>query len=99
MQGRWEISVADNTIKLFDIPDIRRFFHLNETPIYFISATNFNLLGMDEWCRNFEFPVYSKVGANDYLQSLGPLTMPARSDSDNARGNERIEGDFADPAT
>jgi hypothetical protein len=34
--------------------DIRRFFHRNEIPILFISATNFNLLGMDEWCKNFK---------------------------------------------
>ena len=40
------------------ISDIRRFFHRNETPIFFISATNFNLLGMDEWCKNFKFINY-----------------------------------------
>ncbi|NNF42620.1 MAG: biotin carboxylase [Phycisphaerales bacterium] len=37
------------------LSDIRRFFYRNETPIYFISATNFNLLGMDEWIRHFTF--------------------------------------------
>ena len=41
--------------KLRNMSDVRRFFHRNETPIYFISATNFNLLGIDEWCRNFKF--------------------------------------------
>ncbi len=40
------------------IPDIRRFFYRNETPIYFISATNFNLLGADEWIRGFKFICY-----------------------------------------
>ena len=35
------------------IPDIRLFFHRNDTPIYFVSATNFNLLGIDEWVRSF----------------------------------------------
>ncbi|MDA1194895.1 MAG: biotin carboxylase [Planctomycetota bacterium] len=35
------------------ISDIRRYFHRNETPIYFVSATHFNLLGIDEWVRNF----------------------------------------------
>lgn len=39
--------------KLQGLSDIRRFFHRNETPIYFVSATNFNLLGIDEWVRNF----------------------------------------------
>lgn len=40
------------------IADIRRFFYKNETPIYFISATNFNLLGADEWIRGFKFITY-----------------------------------------
>jgi len=44
--------------KLRSISDIRRFFHRNETPIYFISPTNFNLHGMDEWVRNFKFISY-----------------------------------------
>jgi D-alanine-D-alanine ligase-like ATP-grasp enzyme len=44
--------------KLNGISDIRRYFHRNETPIFFISATNFNLLGMDEWCRNFHYVNY-----------------------------------------
>lgn len=37
------------------IAAIKNFFKSNETPIYFISATNFNLLGMDEWVKNFTY--------------------------------------------
>lgn len=40
---------------LNNISEIKQFFKSNETPIYFISATNFNLLGMDEWVNNFKF--------------------------------------------
>lgn len=40
---------------LKSIADIKQFFKSNETPIYFISATNFNLLGMDEWIGNFKY--------------------------------------------
>jgi hypothetical protein len=40
---------------LKSISDIRSFFYKNETPIYFISATNFNLLGADEWIKGFKF--------------------------------------------
>jgi len=40
------------------LADIRRFFYRNEVPIYFISATNFNLLGADEWVRKFRFICY-----------------------------------------
>ena len=43
---------------LKNISEIRRFFHRNETPIYFVSATNFNLLGLDEWVRNFKYINY-----------------------------------------
>jgi glutathione synthase/RimK-type ligase-like ATP-grasp enzyme len=42
-------------IVLNGISDIRRFFYKNETPLYFISATNFNLLGADEWIKGFKF--------------------------------------------
>jgi glutathione synthase/RimK-type ligase-like ATP-grasp enzyme len=37
------------------VADIRRFFYKNETPLYFISATNFNMLGADEWIKGFKF--------------------------------------------
>ena len=46
------------TKPLDGVPDIRRFFYKNETPIYFISATNFNLLGADEWIKGFKFICY-----------------------------------------
>ncbi|MGD9842241.1 MAG: biotin carboxylase [Steroidobacteraceae bacterium] len=44
--------------KLTGLSDIRRYFHRNEVPTYFISATNFNLLGLDEWVRGFQFINY-----------------------------------------
>jgi len=40
------------------VPEIRRFFRTNETPVYFVSATAFNLLGIDRWVRNFRFLNY-----------------------------------------
>lgn len=43
---------------LKNISEIRRYFHRNETPVYFISATNFNLLGISEWVRNFRYINY-----------------------------------------
>ena len=51
-------KAAPRPKKLKNMSDVRRFFHRNETPIYFISATNFNLLGIDEWCRNFKYINY-----------------------------------------
>lgn len=43
---------------LKNISEIRRFFHRNDQPIYFVSATNFNLLGIDEWVKNFKYINY-----------------------------------------
>ena len=44
-------GVMSSTIT--SISDVRRFFCRNQRPIYYISATNFNLQGMDEWVANF----------------------------------------------
>jgi hypothetical protein len=41
-----------------NISDLRNMMHRNERPIYFISATNFNLLGVDQWVRNFRYVSY-----------------------------------------
>ena len=44
--------------KLRGLSDIRRHFYRNDAPTYFVGATPFNLLGMDEWCKNFKFINY-----------------------------------------
>lgn len=40
------------------LSDIRAFFHTNTVPLYFISPTPFNLLGIDRWVRNFFYLSY-----------------------------------------
>jgi hypothetical protein len=57
------------------VSDIRRFFHRNETPIYFISATNFNLLGADEWIKGFKFITYI-----DCFDGLHPNLMSPKTE-------------------
>jgi biotin carboxylase len=44
--------------KLSSLSDVRRFFIRNTVPTYFVGATPFNLLGMDEWVRRFTFINY-----------------------------------------
>ena len=41
--------------KVTSISDLKVMFHRNERPIYFIGATNFNLLGMDRWINRFRY--------------------------------------------
>jgi len=43
---------------LKNISEIRRHFHTSKDQIYFVSATNFNLLGLDEWVKNFKYICY-----------------------------------------
>jgi glutathione synthase/RimK-type ligase-like ATP-grasp enzyme len=49
------VHKTTNVETLDGVPDIRRFFYKNEIPLYFISATNFNMLGADEWIKGFKF--------------------------------------------
>ena len=44
--------------KLNGIAEIRTFFRTNTQPIYCFGPTEFNLLGIDRWVRNFQYVVY-----------------------------------------
>ena len=50
--------MADTGTTLRGISEIRAFFRTNQTPIYFVSPTAFNLLGIDRWLRNFFYVNY-----------------------------------------
>jgi hypothetical protein len=51
-------QLAIRTKPLAGIPAIRNFFRTSQTPVYFVSATAFNLLGIDRWVRTFRFINY-----------------------------------------
>ena len=38
--------------RLRGVSELREFFRTNRRPIYFVSPTAFNLLGIDRWVRN-----------------------------------------------
>src|SRR5207342_526937 len=40
------------------VSEIRSWFRMTPTPVWFVSATAFNLLGMDRWVRQFGFLNY-----------------------------------------
>jgi hypothetical protein len=66
------------TKPLRSVSDIRRFFHRNETPIYLISATNFTLLGAEEWVKGFKFIRYMDCFDRQYPNVVVPNEMSAR---------------------
>jgi biotin carboxylase len=43
---------------LQSVSEIRRFFRTTATPVYFVSATAFNLLGIDRWIPTFRYVNY-----------------------------------------
>jgi len=62
--------------KLEDLSDIRRFFYRNDDPIYFVSATPFNLLGLDEWVRRFTFVNYIDCFDGSHPNVFVPTEKP-----------------------
>ena len=44
--------------KFHGVSDLREFFRTNQPPIYFVSPTAFNLLGLDRWVRSFRYVCY-----------------------------------------
>lgn len=60
------------------ISDIRRFFYRYTAPTYFISATCFNLLGMDEWVRNFKYINYIDCFDGAHPNVITPSTKTDR---------------------
>jgi len=69
---------ARATRRLRGLSEIRQYFYRNEAPIYFISATNFNLLGIDEWVRNFKFINYIDCFDGGHPNLFVPSETPHR---------------------
>jgi len=44
--------------RLRGVSDLRNFFRTIQLPIYFVSPTAFNLLGLDRWVRSFRYVSY-----------------------------------------
>ena len=65
-------------IPLKGVSDIRRFFYRNPVPTYFISATCFNLLGMDEWVQNFKYINYIDCFDGAHPNVITPSTPTDR---------------------
>lgn len=55
--------------RLSGLSEIYRFFRENTRPIYFVSPTPYNLLGIDDWVSSFRYVCYFDVfdGAHDHI--------------------------------
>jgi biotin carboxylase len=70
--------MAEPTTSLRGISEIRAFFRTNQTPVYFISPTAFNLLGIDRWLRNFFYVNYFDSFEGNHPRVFVPKERPYR---------------------
>ncbi|MFT6144847.1 MAG: D-alanine-D-alanine ligase-like ATP-grasp enzyme [Myxococcota bacterium] len=64
------------TKTLRGLSDIRNHFIRNDRPVIFVSATCFNLLGMDEWVRRFRFINHLDCFDGEHANVLAPFEVP-----------------------
>jgi biotin carboxylase len=70
--------MAEATTTLRGIPEIRAYFRTNKTPVYFISPTAFNLLGIDRWLRSFFYINYFDSFEGSHPRVFVPKERPYR---------------------
>ena len=61
---------------LRNISEIRTFLRTNDTPVYFVGPTAFNLLGLDRWVRNFFFIAYYDSWDGAHPNVFSPVHKP-----------------------
>ncbi len=61
---------------LSGISEIRTFFRTNETPIFSVGPTAFNLLGIDRFVRNFSYIAYYDSWDGQHPRVFSPLNKP-----------------------
>jgi biotin carboxylase len=69
-------TMAQSAPTLRGISEIRAFFRTNQTPIYFVSPTAFNLLGIDRWLRNFFYVNYYDSFDGNHPRVFVPQDRP-----------------------
>ena len=63
---------------LVGVAAIRNYFRTDETPVYFVSATAFNLLGIDRWLRSFFYINYFDSFEGTHPRVFVPKELPYR---------------------
>src|SRR5690349_17794388 len=71
-------AAMTTTTPLRGISEIRAFFRTNQTPIYFVSPTAFNLLGIDRWVRNLFYVNYFDSFEGTHPRVFVPEERPYR---------------------
>lgn len=62
--------------KLRNMSEIRHFLRTDDTPVFFVGATAFNLLGLDRWVRGFSYISYYDSWDGAHPRVFSPLEKP-----------------------
>lgn len=72
-------SMAGPTRRVLrNISEVRHFFRVNDTPVFFVGATPFNLLGLDRWVRNLSYISFYDGWDGAHPRIFTPKNKPAR---------------------
>lgn len=66
------VSSDKEQTKLKGMTDIYRFFRDNDTPIYFISPTAYNILGLGQWINAFNYITHFDSFDGGHFRVLNP---------------------------
>lgn len=61
---------------LRNMSEIRHYFRTNRTPIFFVGASAFNLLGLDRWVRGFSYIAYYDSWQGAHPRVFSPIHKP-----------------------
>jgi D-alanine-D-alanine ligase-like ATP-grasp enzyme len=61
---------------LRNMSEIRHYFRTNRTPIFFVGASAFNLLGLDRWVRGFSYITYYDSWQGAHPRVFSPIHKP-----------------------
>ncbi|WP_460648276.1 ATP-binding protein [Leucobacter ruminantium] len=62
--------------KLKNISEIRHYLRTSDTPVFFVGATAFNLLGLDRWVRGFSYISYYDSWDGTHPRVFSPKDKP-----------------------
>ena len=71
--------------RLRGVSDLRNFFRTTQRPIYFVSPTAFNLLGLDRWVRSFRYVSYYDSFDGGHPNVFVPAERPRAANSSRSR--------------
>jgi len=61
---------------LNNMSEIRHYFRTDESPIFFVGASSFNLLGLDRWVRGFSYITYYDSWEGTHPRVFTPSDKP-----------------------